>query len=365
MDQFETMDLWIDYRECKASCEQNGLTEFVEQSENIVFPEGQLNRVFLKAFYYAWIGDRADDVKAIGGFNARIHSDNVEKFRELDTHQLPVAQMRIREKLIEGMPDKSMFNRTGDEMSVLIHELGKKRKIMPLRKLFKSIPNLLLKLKPCLMMSPLSVSYFLEADTYKFDMVIFDEASQIFPQDAIGAIFRGAQVIIAGDSKQLPPTNFFAASTNNDSDYDSDDDDYDEIISDSILEEATNTIPNRSLLWHYRSRYEDLISFSNREIYGNNLVTFPSSKVNEADSGVEYIYVQNGVYENRCNKEEAAYCVKLIEQHIKKHPERSLGIIAFSESQQSTIEDAVQEFRKKHREYDGFFFRRKRRGIFY
>ena len=364
VDQFETMDLWIDYRECKASCEQNGLTEFVEQSEDIVFPEGQLNRVFLKAFYYAWIGDRADDVKAIGGFNARIHSDNVEKFRELDTHQLPVAQMRIREKLIEGMPDKSMFNRTGDEMSVLIHELGKKRKIMPLRKLFKSIPNLLLKLKPCLMMSPLSVSYFLEADTYKFDMVIFDEASQIFPQDAIGAIFRGAQVIIAGDSKQLPPTNFFAASTNNDSDYDSDDDDYDEIISDSILEEATNTIPNRSLLWHYRSRYEDLISFSNREIYGNNLVTFPSSKVNEADSGVEYIYVQNGVYENRCNKEEAAYCVKLIEQHIKKHPERSLGIIAFSESQQSTIEDAVQEFRKKHREYDGFLSEEKEEAFF-
>lgn len=364
MEQFETMDLWIDYRECKASCEQNGLTEFVEQSEDIVFPQGQLNKVFLKAFYYAWIGDRADDVKAIGGFNARIHSDNVEKFRELDTHQLPVAQMRIREKLIEGMPNKSMFNRTGDEMSILIHELGKKRKIMPLRKLFKSMPNLLLKLKPCLMMSPLSVSYFLEADTYKFDMVIFDEASQIFPQDAIGAIFRGAQVIIAGDSKQLPPTNFFAASTNNDSDYDSDGDDYDEIISDSILEEATNTIPNRALLWHYRSRYEDLISFSNREIYGNNLVTFPSSKVNEADSGVEYVYVKSGVYENRCNKEEADVCVRLIEEHIKKHPERSLGIIAFSESQQSTIEDAVQEFRRKHRQYDSFFAEDKEESFF-
>lgn len=364
LEQFETMDLWIDYRDCKASCEQNGLGGFAEQSEDIVFPEGQLNKVFLKAFYYSWIGNRVDEVKAIGGFNAKIHTANVDNFRELDTHQLPVAQIRIREKLINGMPDKSMFNRTGDEMSVLIHELGKKRKIMPLRKLFKSMPNLLLKLKPCLMMSPLSVSYFLEADTYKFDMVIFDEASQIFPQDAIGAIFRGAQVIIAGDSKQLPPTNFFAANTNNDSDYDSDDEDFDEIISDSILEEATNTIPNRSLLWHYRSRYEDLISFSNKEIYGNNLVTFPSSKVNEVDSGVEYVYVKNGIYENRCNKEEATYCVSLIEKHIKKHPERSLGIIAFSESQQSTIEDAVQEFRKKHREYDNFFSEEKEEAFF-
>lgn len=355
LHQFDSVDAWIDYRDCKAVCEESGLAEFVQHSEDMIYSEGKLGGVFLKAFYYSWIEKKIASMKAVNGFNARLHTDNVEKFRELDSHQLPVAQMRIREKLINGMPDKSVFNRTGDEMSVLLHELGKKRKIMPLRKLFRSIPNLLLKLKPCLMMSPLSVSYFLEADTYKFDMVIFDEASQIFPQDAIGAIFRGAQVIIAGDSKQLPPTNFFSTSTNNDMDFDSDDDDEEEIISDSILEEATNTIPNRSLLWHYRSRYEDLISFSNREIYGNKLVTFPSSKINEADTGVEYIYVKNGVYENRCNKEEADKCVQLIEQHIKKYPKRSLGIIAFSESQQSAIEDAVHEFRKKHHEYEDFF----------
>lgn len=361
---FETMDAWIDYRDSRKRCDENGLAEFITISEDIIYPEGALSQVFTKAFYYAWFEEISKEIVSVAKFNARIQNSNVENFRKLDTHQLPIAQMRIREKLINGMPDRTTFNRAGDEMSVLIHELGKKRKIMPLRKLFRSIPNLLLKLKPCLMMSPLSVSYFLEADTYKFDMVIFDEASQIFPQDAIGAIFRGAQVIIAGDSKQLPPTNFFAASTNNNSDYDVDNDDIDEIISDSILEEATNTIPNRSLLWHYRSRNEDLISFSNKEIYGNNLVTFPNSKVNERDSGVEYIYVPNGVYENRCNKEEATKCVALIEEHIKKHPERSLGIIAFSESQQSTIEDAVQEFRSKHRAYDAFFAEEKEEPFF-
>ena len=364
IDQFESMDSWIDYRDCRLICVENGLTDFVEQSEDIAYPAGMLNKVFLKAFYYSWIEDKIDKMKMLGKFNARVHNDNIEKFRALDKHQLPLAQMRIREKLISEMPDKSMVGRNGDEMSVLLHELGKKRKIMPLRKLFRSIPNLLLRLKPCLMMSPLSVSYFLEASTYKFDMVIFDEASQIFPQDAIGAIFRGSQVIIAGDSKQLPPTNFFSVNAGIDFVYDSDDEDDEEIISDSILEEASNTIPNRFLLWHYRSRYEDLITFSNKEIYGGNLVTFPSSRVNEADSGVEYIYVRNGVYENRCNKEEAYVCVSLIEQHIKKHPERSLGIIAFSESQQNTIEDAVQEFRKKHREYDDFFSEEKESAFF-
>jgi superfamily I DNA and/or RNA helicase len=101
-------------------------------------------------------------------------------------------------------------------------------------------------------MSSLSVSYFLEAETYRFDMVIYDEASQIFPQDAIGAIFRAKQVIIAGDSKQLPPTNFFSASTSNDADFDYDEEEEEELNFDSILEEASNSLPNRSLLWHYR-----------------------------------------------------------------------------------------------------------------
>ena len=205
------------------------------------------------------------------------------------------------------------------------------------------------------MMSPLSVSYFLEAETYKFDMVIFDEASQIFPQDAIGAICRGKQVVIAGDSKQLPPTSFFAASTNNlDGEYDSEEEE-EEVIYDSILEEATNSLSNRSLLWHYRSRNEDLIAFSNQEIYKNKLTTFPSSNTVAADSGVEYVYVENGTYSGRCNIQEAKKCVELIKEHITKHPERSLGIIAFSEKQQATIEEAVHRFRESNPRYEKFF----------
>ena len=170
-----------------------------------------------------------------------------------------------------------------------MHEMEKKRRIMPLRKLFHEIPNLLLTLKPCLMMSPLSVAYFLNAEDYHFDMVIFDEASQIFPQDAIGAFFRADQVIIAGDTKQLPPTNFFSASTSNsDDDYDNDDD-WEEEVYDSILEETANVLPNRTLLWHYRSKHEHLIAFSNQEIYRSELVTFPSSNESEPDTGEEFV----------------------------------------------------------------------------
>lgn len=356
-DQLATLDTWIDFRDCRKKCCEAGLGKFVEGAEDAdaYYEPGTLVNVFMKMFYLKWIEVNCAGTDVVAKFRARIQDSKIERFCELDSHQLPVAQMRIREKLIADMPNRNNFNRATDEMGVLLHELNKKRKIMPLRKLFRTIPNLLLKLKPCLMMSPLSVSYFLEAETYKFDMVIFDEASQIFPQDAIGAICRGKQVIIAGDSKQLPPTSFFAASTNNmDGDYDSDEEE-DEVIYDSILEEATNGLPNRSLLWHYRSRNEELIAFSNQEIYKNKLITFPSSNTVAADSGVEYIYVEKGIYSGRCNIQEARKCVELIKEHITKHSERSLGIIAFSEKQQATIEDAVHRFRESNPCYEKFF----------
>ena len=355
IEQLATLDAWIDFRDSRKKCCEAGLESFITGAEDSYCKAGTLVDCFMKMFYLKWIEVNCSGDDAVAQFRARIQESKIERFCELDDHQLPVAQMRIREKLISDMPNRNNFNRATDEMGVLLHELNKKRKIMPLRKLFKTIPNLLLKLKPCLMMSPLSVSYFLEAETYKFDMVIFDEASQIFPQDAIGAICRGKQVIIAGDSKQLPPTSFFAASTNNtDGEYDSDEEE-DDVIYDSILEEATNSLPNRSLLWHYRSRNEDLIAFSNQEIYKNKLITFPSSNTVAADSGVEYVYVENGTYSGRCNIQEANKCVELIKEHIDKHDDRSLGIIAFSEKQQSTIEEAVQKFRERNPRYEKFF----------
>lgn len=354
-DQFSTMDAWIDFRDCRHACEDAGLADFVFKAEDVYYTEGTLSSIFLKSFYYAWFEKVSAGIDSVASFRVRTQTSRVKAFCDLDEHQLPVDQMRIRERLTSDMPTRNTFGRATDEMSVLLHELGKKRKIMPLRKLFRTIPNLLLKLKPCLMMSPLSVSYFLEADTYKFDMVIFDEASQIFPQDAIGAIFRGSQVIVAGDSKQLPPTNFFAASTNNDADFDVEDEEEEEIVFDSILEEASNSLPNRSLLWHYRSKFEELISFSNQEIYQNNLITFPSSTTRMADTGVEYVYVKSGVYENRSNRAEAQEIVHLVQEHIKNHPDRSLGVIAFSESQQNIIEDEINKFRIQNPFNETFF----------
>lgn len=359
MNNLSNLDKWIDYQEAKEKCTETGLEDFIAKFESAYLGEN-IEKVFLKGFYHMWLGAVCDKSASVRRFRRNTQDERIKKFIELDDLQLRIAQMRIREKLIENLPSSHRMLKATDEVAILNKELSKKRNIMPLRKLFRMIPNLLMKLKPCLMMSPLSVSYFLETEAYHFDLVIFDEASQIFPEDAIGAIFRGSQVIIAGDSKQLPPTNFFASTTNNfDGDYDiSDEEDFSEVISDSILEESASVLPNRTLLWHYRSKHENLIAFSNREIYKNNLITFPNSINNIPDMGVEYIYVEDGVYDRggkKNNIREAQECVRLVFEHIDKHPDRSLGIIAFSESQQAAIENAIIDYRERNPFYEWFF----------
>jgi superfamily I DNA and/or RNA helicase/very-short-patch-repair endonuclease len=350
----ELLEKYLDYKTFRDKCIACGLKELVLAIEKDGIKD--IVDCFKKRFYMLWLSKVLETKPSIANFKRVMHDKTVNDFCTLDEHQLSIARMRIREKLINSLPSKDRLLSAHDEMSILTRELGKKRRIMPIRKLFRTIPNLLLKIKPCFMMSPLSVSYFLEAQTYNFDMVIFDEASQIFPEDAIGAILRSKQVIIAGDTKQLPPTNFFASSANNlDGQFDAADDEGEDEIFDSILEETASILPNRTLLWHYRSRHEDLIAFSNSHIYKNELITFPGSAISKTDTGVEYYKVSDGVYEDRCNVPEAKKCVELIIDHINNHPDLSLGIIAFSEKQQSTIEQVLYEYREQHPKYEWFF----------
>lgn len=358
LNGFGELNKWLDYVETRAECDKHGLADFTAKIAAADNSITDVRAAFERGFYYQWIALAMDSVPAVQGFRRRIHEQRIDRFVKTDEKQYALSQKRIRDKIISTYPRTNQMARAGSELGILRHEMEKKRRIMPLRKLFQSIPNLLLTLKPCLMMSPLSVAYFLEAGSYQFDMVIFDEASQIFPQDAIGAIFRAKQVVIAGDTKQLPPTSFFASSTGNGDDAFDDDDSYDDEVYDSILEETANILPNRTLLWHYRSKHEHLIAFSNQEIYKGELVTFPSSNESERDTGVEFVCVEDGYYEGggkNCNILEARHIVQLIKEHIDRYPKRSLGVIAFSEKQQNAIALEVQRFREKNPEYEEFF----------
>lgn len=358
LNGFGELNKWLDYVETRAECDKHGLAAFTAKIAAADNSITDVRAAFERGFYHQWIGLAMDTVPAVQNFRRRVHMQRIERFVKTDEKQYALSQKRIRDKIISTYPRTNEIAKAGSELGILRHEMEKKRRIMPLRRLFQSIPNLLLTLKPCLMMSPLSVAYFLEAGSYQFDMVIFDEASQIFPQDAIGAIFRAKQVVIAGDTKQLPPTSFFSSSTGNGDEIFDDEDNYDDEVYDSILEETANILPNRTLLWHYRSKHEHLIAFSNQEIYKGKLVTFPSSNESERDTGVEFVYVEDGYYEGNgknCNILEARRIVQLIKEHIDRYPNRSLGVIAFSEKQQNAIALEVQRFREKNSEYEEFF----------
>jgi hypothetical protein len=246
-------------------------------------------------------------------------------------------------------------------MGILLREVGKKTRHKAIRQLLSEIPGLARSLKPCLLMSPLSVAQYLPPDT-RFDVVVFDEASQIAPHDAVGTIARGRQAIVVGDPKQLPPTSFFTRAEADDDEL-SDagaGDENDLAETESILDECMAAgFPQLTLNWHYRSQDESLISFSNTHFYGGGLFTFPAAHVSHPSFGVTSRKVA-GVYDKggkRDNAIEARAVVKevvarLLDPHESR---RSLGIVTFSMPQKDLIEDLLEEARQAHPALEPFF----------
>ncbi len=227
---------------------------------------------------------------------------------------------------------------------------------MSLRRLFSTVPDSLQSLKPCFLMSPLSVASYLAPGQMRFDVLLFDEASQIMPEDAIGSILRSPQVIVVGDTKQLPPTRFFATL---EGDEPQDDELSQDEVLDSIMEEAIVAFGGRekSLLWHYRSRDESLIAFSNYYFYNNKLITFPSACTHTRPMGIEFVRVPDGVYDrsrSRTNRREAARVAELVYEHYRQCPDRSLGVVAFSLAQADAIDAAVEASRQLDPGFDGW-----------
>ena len=346
-----TDSLWhyVSYVQVKKTCNDLGLSDFIAtlSREQWAFdPEylEQYGDILRHTIYKMWLDTVARKKRPeLGEFSATEHEQRIAEFKNLDLEQLAIDQARVCRELFPHIPSARMRENGGDEFGILLREINKKKHTRSIRKLFADIPHAVLALKPCLMMSPLSVSTYLESAYFQFDTVIFDEASQVRTEDALGVISRGKQVIIAGDSKQLPPTNFFAANTEEEGEVE-DDEYYDQAgLFDSVLDEAAllNTI---SLKWHYRSRDESLITYSNDKIYDGGLFTFPSSCLSKNDMGVEFIYVENGLYEgsSKGNRIEAECVADLVMEHFKTYGnERSLGVIALSENQSRLIDDVI------------------------
>lgn len=303
-----------------------------------------------------WIGA----VPVLRDFEATAHTHVIEEFRKLDSDLKNAARCTVRSRLAERRPhpSASSTNLASSQPALLMKEAKKKKRHKPLRRLFAEIPDLLVALKPCMMMSPLSVGQFLPLEAARFDVVVFDEASQVKPEDAVGAIMRGDQLIVVGDSKQLPPTTFFDVATGDDFD---EDDYYDDETGafESILDLCgTVGLSERTLEWHYRSKREGLIAFSNNFLYGNRLVTFPSANFEGAGTGVEFRHVADGVYDrsrSRTNAREVDEVLKIIQAHVATRPDKSLGVVAFSQAQMTAIDTALWRLRSEEPALEAFF----------
>ncbi len=216
-------------------------------------------------------------------------------------------------------------------------------------------------------MSPLSVSQFLPSTVLKFDLIVFDEASQICTEDALGSIYRGNQLVVAGDNRQLPPTAFFQQGTTEEYDWD-DINDEEFAIFESILDECKAIgLPEKMLKWHYRSKHESLIAFSNNRFYNDRLVTFPSSRFKHDTLGIKFVYVPDGIYDRggkRNNPREATVVADLVFEQLRLYPNKTLGIVAFNLPQMTTIEDQIELRRRAEPEFENFFKEDRLEGFF-
>ncbi|MDR0621399.1 MAG: DUF4011 domain-containing protein [Deltaproteobacteria bacterium] len=227
------------------------------------------------------------------------------------------------------------------EYSLLLNEVGKKKQFIPIRRLISRAARALMEIKPCWMMSPTAVSQYLTDQNVLFDLGILDEASQMPPENAIPSLARCRQIVIVGDTNQLPPTNFFQKNVLGETALD-DDEAEGEAIEESILDLAkTIYVPMRRLKWHYRSRHSGLINFCNRVIYDDELVVYPSPSEKRPDMGVSLVKA-NGLYQKSQNPIEAQTMVKWALEHMLSDSDRSLGMVTFNEKQRNFIIDLME-----------------------
>lgn len=354
---FRSFRSWCFYRRAAKAVEAVGLAPVVRAHEGGSLRAASAPDAAERAVLTAWVASVRDSESALRGFDGAEQERRVVRFRELDRAHIQLGRQRVLARLDSRRPALSAGLAETSEPGVLAREVKKQRAHMPVRKLLQAIPNLLPRLKPCLLMSPLSIAQYLAADGRRFDLVVFDEASQIGTHDAIGAIARGNQVVIVGDSRQLPPTSFFTR----DSEDETLPDDNDVVEMESILDEALAArLPEQMLGWHYRSRHEALIAFSNRHYYDDRLNVFPAARGQVTDLGVRWHGVPKGVYDKgrtRQNRLEAeALTAWLVAELRRTSPKaRTFGVVTFSLPQQTLIQDLLDRARGQYPEIEAHF----------
>ncbi|WP_156993969.1 AAA domain-containing protein [Pseudonocardia acaciae] len=304
-------------------------------------------------FWHSWLRSLDDEFKLasayLRNFTPEQHDRLVKEFQESDRRYLEATVRRVRRQV--AVHARRARDDYPDQAKTLRNEASKVRRLMPLRKLVEQTSDVLLALRPCWAMSPLVVSRTLPA-TRLFDLVIFDEASQVKPHDAITSIMRGNRLVVAGDEKQLPPSSFFDRQLSGE--LDEDDEAFDLGDYESILGSMRPMVRNTRLRWHYRSRDERLIAFSNSAIYDGDLVTFPGAQ-QETPLRLEVVDGTASPGTDGLPAQEVHKVVELVLEHAERRPDESLGVITLGAKHQDRLEQAIRQARRARPDLDEFF----------
>lgn len=338
---------WAQYVQAREVCKQAALSEYVAQVEAGTLPSSMLVHGFSYRFYTAIAEQMFQKNKGLRVFSGTRHTAVRKDYASLDREVIKMRGAQVARDCIRSSnpPQGSSGVRVDDksELRLLEHLIPQQRPRVPLRKMLSRAGGAIQALKPCFMMGPQAVAQFLQPGRLHFDIVIMDEASQLKPEQALGAIARGTQLVVVGDPKQLPPTSFFSRMATPEDDGDSGKGAA-AVDAESILDVCISHFhPVRTLRWHYRSQHESLIAFSNQFFYRGNLVVFPSPFGKSKELGLRYHYVREGVYENQMNLVEARRVVEAAASHIQDRPEISLGIVTLNVKQRDLISEMLEQ----------------------
>ncbi|HWQ86889.1 DUF3320 domain-containing protein [Brevundimonas sp.] len=348
---------WSLWRKARREALSLELDALVEALEGRRLKAGETLSQFETAYAKWWASVRIDADDRLRFFVPRQEADRVTDFRALDDKVAELTVRYIRAKISGLIPDKNSVSKSSG-YGVLRHQLSLQKPRKPIRSLLTEMGSDVTALAPCMLMSPLSVAQYLPADAALFDLVIFDEASQITTWDAVGSLARGRQVVIAGDPRQMPPTNFFQRGAGAPAD-DEVDDSMEEDL-ESILDECLSAgLTRHTLEWHYRSRHESLIAFSNHRYYESRLVTFPSAVTRDTTVSLRRV---NGAYAKGRSRTNAIEAQAIVEETVKRLRDptfggrgRSIAIVTLNSEQQRLVEDLLDKERAKHPALERFF----------
>lgn len=353
----ELLSSWVNYYCRAARLSRDGFKSIIQRlHQGAVTPVNAVGSAEL-AHYEVLIRETWRQRPTLASFDGQAHEKILAAFRELDRQRIEMARREVAQAHYQRIP---RHNSTAGALGVVKTEIEKKRGHRPIRKLMTDAGAAVQAIKPVFLMSPLSIAQFLEPGSLEFDMLVIDEASQVQPVDALGGAARAKQIVVVGDSKQLPPSQFFSRMTSDDGD-----DRESEIeVNPSNLESILGLckargVSERMLRWHYRSRHHSLIAVSNREFYDDQLFVFPSPGRIDAELGLSFHFVDNGCFDrggSSTNRIEARAVADAVMEHARNRPSQTLGVGCFSVAQRDAILDELELLRRHDPSVESFFF---------